>query len=250
MRLEVRELLKEQDANTSLWTDKQLNKWLNQGAKLMVAYAQPQESMGGFTCELQTVNAGLYKSEYELPEDVDEIFGAWVYIGQQQELRQCGVEKALREQNIQMIPTHFYVRKLVTKRMDGAPTGITVSSENQERRGRTMFGLHPRPASNYPITYCYYSRQFEMRNDHDIPIIPYEYREGIINYCMSKCKKSDDMYAEADYYMNEYKAFADKCRDKMISRGQEVDFPVTKIRNENCGEDDGGFYYEVGWATS
>lgn len=244
MRHEFRIAVGELDEDDSFYTNDQIDNWLNEAAKVMASIAQPIETLFQVTTSLRRGSTTEYAVEYELPPDMDELFGVTLFNGaDEHELTQINEGIARRNNQSVGIPDRFYLRGLTRKRADNGATGITVA-DLDGKRTRMMLGLYPRPAGAYPITVCYYSHHFDMKNDFDVPIIPVQFRRGLIAYALWLAKKADDAYAEANIYKAEFAEFADKCREKMINRGQETNFPVVRIRDEEDCESE----YSVGYA--
>jgi hypothetical protein len=242
MRRHLREMLKEPDPDNSLWTDLTLNEWLNEGAKMMTSSAQQNESACQFLCKLKPGSTTDYQREYILPDDFDEAISASLYNGIELALRHKDVQPSIRNNNFCGVPTHFYIRERTKKRIETDASGITITDIDSRKKARKMFGLDPRPTSAFPVTITYLALQPWMHVDSDEPTIPYEFRRGIIEYAAAQAFKSDEMYAQANLAMGEYSAYMEKLRDKMINRGQEMDFPTVKIRDE---EDPPYQQYEV-----
>ena len=246
IRLEVREALGEQDEDTSLWTNTQLDRWINEGCKVMAAIGQPIETVYQFTTALRAGSTTEYAQEYELPADTDEVFAASIYNGDESELDLCAEGKALRDVNYTGVPTHFYTRKGAKLLAHGSSTGISLGAASQDKSGKTVIGLHPRPNSAYLVTVSLFAGHHKLRTDADVPIIPIEFRRGIVAYACYLAKMSDDAYAEANIYKSDFAGYAEKMRDRNIQRGQSKSFPKVKI-----SDDDGDLLsdYEVGYAT-
>lgn len=243
MRRHLREALKEQDPDDSLWTDLTLNDFLNEGAKVMASRCQPQETAFQFTVSLVSGSTTEYQRERKLPSDVDEVFGVYVKNGVQQQLTRRSFNRSMRNADTGT-PTGFYVRRS-KKRIETNATDITVSDiDLVKRRPKLMLGLDPKPDDDYVITVFYYSLDSFMRNDADTPTIPFEFCRGIIDYAAYLAYRSDEMYATANLYLETFSAYVAGCQAKVMNEGQETEFPVMKIRDDDIAD-----LYELGRAV-
>ena len=240
MRRHLREKLKEPDPANSLWTDLTLNEYLNEGAKVLASSTEPTESIFQFTTTLQASNAALYQREYVLPGDFDKVASCSLWNGTERGLLYRDVGKSIKNNGYTGIPTHFYVREKTRKRVDTSSTGMTISDIDTLKKPRKMFGLDPAPSQALVVTVRYFANHPWMRQDTDEPDIDYEFRRGIIEYAAALAYDSDEMYAQANLCRASYNGYKEGLFNKMISRGQETEFPVVKITDE-----DDSFFYEV-----
>ena len=244
LRLEVRRVLGELTESTSLWTDNEINDWLNEGAMIMTAIAQPYECFHAFTCALQPGSTTAYLAEYPLGEDVDEVFAVWINDGtEERPLRRAGKISGIRETGV---PSHFYLRGITDQTMELRDGGFSIQPINPAvGRGRFVLGLNPAPAGAYVARIAYYGRHFLMKNDFEVPLIPPEYRRGLVNYAESMARQKDDDPEKAAQCLQSFSNFAEKLKARMVDRGDETEMPSAMLWEE---EPFGG-KIELGWST-
>ena len=93
------------------------------------------------------------------------------------------------------------------------------------------------------------SNQFLMKHDADEPLVPYEFRRGIIDYAVAQAYRSDEMYAQSNVHMTDFNEAVKGCMAKMSNQGQEQAFPTMRMRNEYEWGYPADDYYDVGYAT-
>lgn len=226
MRLEVRRAIDELTAE--FWTDAEINDWLNEGAKTLVAIAQPLQMMTQF-------NTIANQQEYVLNPDIDEIFSVNFNDGSNlYQLEPCDAKSVQwGTPSTSTYPTHFYLRFQSLATGGHAQSGIIlgpVSDDNAEPQ--MTLGLHPSPqVTGKAVTISYYARHVLMTNDLQVPQIPVEFHRGIVYYAVAQAKVKDEAYAESDKFMEKFSNYAEKLRDKVISGGQEMRFPKVTDRD-------------------
>lgn len=222
MRLEVRRAIDELTA--SFWTDAEINDWLNEGAKIMVSISQTLQSVHQFSTEQG-------KQEYLLPADLDEIFGVTLSMGGSlTQLRPTYAENVQWGNATSGVPNQFYTRSQTGESVSQDDNGLTVSKVAEGPR--TLIGFFPIPSSAYQITINYFARHGTMRNDLMCPLIPVEYHRGIINFAIAQAKVKDEAYSEANRFLEQFKEYSDRLRDKSIARGQGMEFPSVTLTDE------------------
>lgn len=221
MRLEVRRAIAELTAD--LWSDAEINDWLNEGAKIMVSNAQSVQAM----YQLTTV-AG--QQEYLLPEDVDEIFSVTYFDAGVQQLIPIDARQVQIGTNQSGNPRWFYTRNQSLQTGQMSSTGITVAdvSESEGQVPRLIIGLFPLPSAAKQLTVFYYARHYNMRVDGAVPAVPPEFRRGIVQYATALAKEKEMAYAEADRCRKMFQDYSDRLREKMICDGQDIAFPCVQ----------------------
>ncbi len=228
MILEVRRAVNEITAD--FWSDAEITDYLNEGAKIMCAEAQPLQAFFQ-----QTLTAGT--QEYVLPEDFDEVYSVALYHSANiYQLKPTSPEAAQFGNRIQSIPEYFYIRKQVAatagQQSDGS---IAVAAINDNpNAGKSVLGLWAIPNAADVLTVFYFSRHFQMRLPSDVSPIPTEYHRGPVAYAIAMCKQKDEAYGEMNtIYLPMFQQFTDKLKRKMASRGQAMEFPKVKVLGEN-----------------
>lgn len=243
LRYMLRMALGEPNASNSLYTDFVLNKFLNEGAYDMAVKCQPEETIHQITTELARGSTTEYAREYEMPAGTDEIFGASIWNGTEQQLRIRQAVPAMLNNTITGVPSRFYIRKS-RQHIETNASGITHYPSDSGNM-RFFIGLDPKPSGVFVVSVYHYARHFIMTNDNDVPVIPPEFRRTIIKYAQHLAYEMDDMHAMKNIAIAEYNAGVDACRSKMINMGQECAFPVVHIRDEEEDDYRGEDYYEV-----
>lgn len=242
MRLEVRRAVGELTESTSLYTDAELNDWLNEAAVVMTSIAQPFESFFSFTCSLQPGSSSAYLAEYPLPETVDEIFAvSYSDGGRQVPLKRADNITGIR---IEGQPSHFYTRYLSKQTAELRDTGIVVQPIKPDGKARMVLGIYPAPSSAYVMTVSYYARHFAMDSDFEVPIIPPEYRRGLIKYVEALAREKDDDVDLANVCRTHFGNFADQLKSRVANQGQEVELPCATIVDDDVFDG-----YQVHWST-
>lgn len=251
LRREVRRKLNESSAD--LWTDDMINDWLNEGVRTMIVIAQPLQTAFQFYPSLRSGSTSEYKGEYLLPADVDEVYSVSVFSGVNQEL-QLVDEKVVRDgARSAGTPSYCYVKDqtmVTTEQLSAAP-GISLTGVNSDNTqdARKVLGLYPAPSSSgTAITVFYFSKGFDMATDTQIPhAIPLAFHRGIVHYATSLAKEIEEASAEADREMGKFQEYAKALKEKMIARGQQLEFPTV---NEREDYDNNGLDFNVGYVTS
>jgi hypothetical protein len=73
------------------------------------------------------------------------------------------------------------------------------------------------------------------------------FHRGLIHYATSLAKEIEEASAEADREMGKFQEYAKALKEKMIARGQQMEFP-TVAESEDTGISYGS-NFRVGWAT-
>lgn len=229
MRLEVRRQLGEPVAD--LWSDEELNDWLNEGAMLMASASEALQAFFQKTC---TSGVG----EYLLPAAVAKVTGVKYYNGTQTTLRPTDPSLSEVPNGDQPVgtPTLYYVRQYVSQTAyQGTDGDIDLAnvSEN-ENAGRSVLGLRAIPGSSTDTFTVYFiPRHFLMVSDGDVSPIPLEYHRGIIAYATGLAKEKEEAYAEAnEIFYPKFKEFKDQLKREMIARGQVQAFQKAKVVDE------------------
>lgn len=225
LRLEVRRALHELEAD--LFSDNEINDWLNEAAKIMVSNAQPVQAIHQFT----TVAS---QQEYLLPVDLDEIFNVTHYDTGVNNLRYVQPNQVQIGGDQTGVPGFFYIRNQALKTGQMTSTGLTVADANMSDPGiaRTVIGLFPVPSAAKQVTVFYYSRHGQMQNDGAIPMVPPEFRRGLVCYAVALGKEKESAYAEADRHRKMFQDFSDRLREKMICDGQDMGFPCVELDDD------------------
>lgn len=224
MRLEVRRAIGELTAD--LWSDSEINDWLNEGAKILISNSQALQAI----YQLTTVAA---QQEYVLPDFIDEVFNLTLNYNGLRSLTNVRPEQVQLGTFMQGIPGWFYTRYLSQQTGDQTSSGITVDDvDPQGQHSKFVLGLFPCPNSALQLTVSYYARHFEMKTDGAVPQVPPEFRRGIVAYATALAKEKEGAYGEADRKRKEFSDFSDRLREKMICDGQS-EFPcVTTDEDE------------------
>jgi len=225
MRLEVRRAIDELTAD--LWSDAELNAWINEGAKLMTSNCQQTQAIFQ-----KTLTSG--QQEYVLPDDVDEIFSVYLHNNSSnyplKPIKPSGGQLGSASSGT---PGFFYTRYNSLHTGDHVSTGITVTAATLNQvEPKFVLGLFPVPDSAMSLTIFYFSRHYEMKHDGAIPMVPLEFRRGIVAYATALAKEKEMAYAEADRKRQEFKDFSDRLKEKMISEGHEMGFPCVSLDDE------------------
>jgi hypothetical protein len=88
-----------------------------------------------------------------------------------------------------------------------------------------------------------------MLHDAAIPAVPIEFRRGLIAYATALGKEKEMAYAEADRKRQEFTEFMGRLKEKMISMGQEMEFPMVRPDDEELYPLYGDVVYKFGKAT-
>ena len=223
MRLEVRRGLNE--ATADLFADSEINDWLNEAAKVMCELAQPMQAFWQ-----KTLTAS--QQEYELPGDFDEIFS--VKLTNSSNIEDLSPIEAGDAQFGAFgtgTPSRYYLRYLTTQRADQTASGIILTNIASTQ---TVIGFYPAPSSALTVTVYYHPSHYKMQTDASVPWVPVQFRRGLVSYAIARGKEKERAYQEADRFQGQFVQFAEKLRDKMITRGQGAFFP--KVRS--AGDDD------------
>lgn len=227
MRLEVRRAIDELTA--SFWTDQEITDWLNEGAKIMCSDAQPIQA----TKQILTVQS---QQEYDLGQDVDEIFGVTYLRSTLFQLKPIDQRQVQFGNPLTGLPQYYYIRQ-VSSQFAGQVSGggQQVTNVNADPTvGTTVLGLWPISSANSEqITISYFARHFNMTNDKDVSPIPLEFHRGIVSYAIAMAKMKDEAYGEASQvFLPMFQQFKDRLKEKMMNRGQEAAFPKVQMRDE------------------
>ena len=225
MRLEVRRAIAELAAD--LWSDSEINDWLNEGAKIMVSNAQNIQAMHQFTTVAGT-------QEYSLPDDIDELFAATYYNNGIIQLAPADARNIQQGTNFTGISRWFYTRTSTAQTSGQGASGITLGTVDaaNPRLPHLVLGLYPIPAAATQVTVFYYSRHYTMRTDGSVPAVPPEFRRGIIAYATALAKEKEMAYGEADRKRKEFQEFADRLREKMVTDCQDIAFPTVRTDDD------------------
>jgi len=221
LRTQVRLILQEPAETTnSLWTDSEINDYLNEAAEVICADVQPIQAV-----ELLTSTAGV--QEYLLPDTVKEVFAVSYLSGNNLiPLNPTNPHYATEDTPYRGIPdlyyTRAYTRKTANRATDGTMDLDDVTATANEHR--IVLGLVPAPsATGAQIVAQTYSKHYTMSSDSDNPIIPIESQRAIIAYAVAMAKQKEQAYAEiTTVYMPMFKDFKDQLKKKMIDRGVQA----------------------------
>lgn len=228
MRLEVRRQLGEPVAD--LWSDEELNDWLNEGAMLMASESEALQAFFQKTCTSGT-------GEYLLPANVSKVTAVKYFNGTLLTLRPT--DPALLNMDGDQptgTPTLFYVRQYVSQTaFQGTDGDIDLANVSENANaGRSVLGFWAIPGSSTDtFTVFYIPRHFLMASDGDVSPIPIEYHRGIIAYATALAKEKEEAYAEAnEIFYPKFKDFKEKLKREMVARGQVQAFNKAKVVDE------------------
>lgn len=209
------------------FTDAEITDYLNDGQRLMVEVAQPLQIFYQFSTNIN-------QQEYLLPATVDQVFDVALYYGSLFHLQ--WIDPRLIQQGVGFPgrPDHYYTRQYAKQTagqtVGSSTSGITVAEQfpnfsSAEQYG-TMLGLYPIPNAVAQCTVSYYSQALDMVNNADQPVIPFQFREGLVAYAVHKCKEKDDAYAESNLYLEKFDQFktglANKERYKGVASARKI----------------------------
>lgn len=231
MRLEVLRALNAED--DTFFDTTSINDWLNEGIKTMCSVAQPLQAVATFT----TV-AGKQEYFEDVPKDIDQIFGMYIYQNNSFKLEQTDIRWIADGMgNRQGRPTKFYTRRY-SQQTGSINSAGNITPANIPNGPAFVVGLDPKPASAMQVTMYYYPRHYNLTDDLDVPIaIPDEYHRGVIAYAVALGKEKEAAYGEAERWRGIFREYADRLRIKSISRGVLDKFP----RVRTCDEDSRAF---------
>lgn len=250
MRTEVRRALFEMTAD--LFTDAEITAWLNEAAKTMVKIAKPVDVAYSFN-PTQIGVTGVYNHEYAMPEGCDEIFEVFLENTDNQ-LTPLPLKsyKSLHATtgNASGVPAWCYTRKYsftYTRRTTSGIDTTAISGVTEEsQEPRIILGLYPKPTSTTPTIWVhYYGRHFTMAQDADVPVVPYEYRRGMVHYATAMAMIKDAANMDSDWHMGKFTNYANQFKEDMISKGQDLSFPY--VVDDEDEEHFPGF--GVGWLS-
>lgn len=237
MRTEVRRALFEMTAD--FFTDAEIDAWLNEAAKLMVKIAKPMDTVYSFNPSVIGATT-VYQHEYPMPEGCDEIFEVFLENGDNN-LYPLPLKrfKALHGSvgNAAGVPQWCYTRALAFETLRRTTSGVDTAAisgvAESAQEPRIILGLYPKPQSTTPTIFVhYYSRHFTMDADAEVPIVPVEYRRGIIHYATAMGMIKDSANADSDWHMTKFKDYSSQFKEDMIFKGQDLSFP-TMIDDED-----------------
>lgn len=228
MRLEVRRQLGEPVAD--LWSDDELNDWLNEGAMLMAAES---EALQAFFQKTATSGVG----EYLLPSAVAKVTGVKYFGSSIMTLMPMDPSLASEGDQVTGTPTNYYIRQYVSQTVyQGTDGDLDIANVSENiNAGRTTIGLWSIPnSSTDTFTVFYIPRHFVMVSDMDVSPIPMEYHRGICAYATAVAKEKEEAYAEAnEIFYPKFKDFKEKLKREMVARGQVQAFHKAKVVDEN-----------------
>ena len=222
LRKEVRRILQEPlETTASLWTDEELNDYLNEAAVVMTSEAQPIQDV----CVLLSVQG---QQEYPLPPQVHEIYSISFQHGNSlQPLTPVNPRVGSEYSRYLGIPCSFYVRAMTPNLNNRATTGLAdvdpIDSQNSKVHSMVL-GLSPLPQSTgNQIVIQFYADHFVMTNDLDVPIIPVDCQRGLIAYAVAIAKQKEQAYGEiTTVYMPQFQEFMSRLKKKNIDRGIQM----------------------------
>lgn len=245
LRLAVRRAL---DAvnDTRFFSDAEINDALNEGLQTLCAIAESLQAAHQFTTELEPGSTN-FKQEYALPDDVLEVFAVALNNGDVRDLDEISAGRALVGARGAGVPTHYYLRGYTKDRFQIQQSSIEKkpAERGSNPPARFVLGFDPPPAGEYLITVFYFSVHDRMESDADIPSIPVWCHRALVKYAESLMCEKDSAKAEADRAMMKFNEYAEKLRDRMITRGSANRLPEVKDPDE--GEDVPAFY--AGYAS-
>lgn len=228
-----------------LFSNYEIDTWINEGARIMCSEAK---TLTNYFQRLTVLN----RQEYELPDDVDEIFGVWFQNGQPLQQRPIQEKKGFQGSGV---PMQYYIRKgaLIFAGQTNAPSNDIVLSDIPQpttgRKPKMIIGLYPIPAQSANLTIGYYARHYYMNVDNDEPAIDEEYQRGIIAYATAQGKRKQSAMPEHDKEMATFNDFKARNNEKAMNNGQLMEFPRMKIRGRNQDDYGGTSWLYVGDAT-
>lgn len=222
LRKEVRRILQEPSETTaSLWTDEEINDWLNEAAVVMTSEASPIQDI----CVINSVHG---QQEYPLPPQVNEIFSvSYQYGNGLQPLTPVNPRIGSENSRYLGVPAHFYVRAFTPNTNNRTSSGLAdvdpIDPQNSKAHSMVL-GLSPLPqASSNQIVIHFYAEHFRMSNDADVPIIPVDCQRGLIAYAVAMAKQKEQAYGEiTQVYMPQFTDFVGKLKKKNIDRGIQM----------------------------
>lgn len=252
LRREVRRKLNESSAD--LWTDDAINDWLNEAVRTMIVISQPLQTAFQFYPSLRDGSTGEYKSEYVLPLDVDEVYQVTAHNGSNFPLQLVDESVIADGTRVSGSPEYCYIKDSTTVTVEplSVAPGLAIKALNSDdgQVSRKVLGLYPVPSTaESAITVFYFSKGCDMTNDNQIPhAIPLAFHRGLVHYATSLAKEIEEASAEADREMGKFQEYAKALKEKMIARGQQMEFPRV-CESEDNGLPSGGSNFQVGWAT-
>lgn len=245
MRLEVRRALQEMEAD--FFTDAEITSWLNEGAKLMTKIAKQMQGVIIVTPALIGATT-MYQTEYALDDDVDEVFSVFIEDGANnpRELPRREFKILHGSDSSAGTPSLYYLRTYTREIVQHTTTGLSVADINATSGdSRIVIGFYPRPSTASKLIYVYYyPRHYTMSSDSDYPVIPVEYRRGLVHYANYLGFTKDGAPADADREMASFQSYCKEMKATLIDGGGDTGFPRVL-----CDEDEGYDSPSVGWLT-
>lgn len=211
------------------WSDAEINSYLNEGAKVLVAETQPLQSFFQ-----KALVSG--QQEYVLPADFDEEFTVQIHDGvNNYDVYPIHSSEAQQSNAWSGRPTYFYLRKDVASRYDQDTTTSNITETSLglgPNAGRSVIGFTPIPdSSSYTLNLFYFSKHFQMVNDSDVSPVDVTFHRAMIAYAAALCKQKDDSYGEFSFHMDLFSNFKKGLRKKAVARG------LTSFSKVRCVED-------------
>lgn len=210
LRDEVRGLMNDVDAD--LITDREINKWLNEGLVHLTLKAQMLED----SCQFDTV---ANQREYPLPFRSGDIKSVWFYTGSRQhELLPRRFEQATEgSRQTSNVITHYYKRlntaNIHTQDSTSAITRNTNGNKGTDQIPMYVVGLFPTPTVAQKVTVYMYIPHPKLRKSRDLVRIPEEFHFGPVAYALFKAYSKEKAYAEARHYSEVWNDIIDQARE-------------------------------------
>jgi hypothetical protein len=244
MRFQLRFGLQQLNPVTSQYTDKMLNKLLNEAAQTLSAEAECFQRV----CQKPTT-AGI--QEYQLPGDVNKILDVKWLQGSLFEMTYTEPWKA--QGNVKLIgtPTYFYIKEGIAELSpQGGDNDIDIQPVSPTGVGRDQaIGLYPCPGGAGPLTIWYFARHPFMNSDNTEPKIQQEFHRGIVEFAKYWCWEAQGALAEADRAKKNYSDYKERLKEINsfnMSDGLKIDYR----KNHLFGDSPGGTQWiYVGDAT-
>src|SRR3984957_1817356 len=217
------------ELNPRLWTNAELNDWLNEAAQVMSAECE---------CFQRTIQAMwnpnyFYNNGQEmvLPNDfLAAIDVKWL----QGSLFDQEPSNFWDDQGNALVkgtPFRYYIKQGVDELTPQGPTSPNIppsplpATPGVGDQPTAVFGLYPQPSQGQgPLTIFYLARHPQMTNDAQTPKIPIEFHRGLVEYAKVFAKESEGAIDEADRALKKYSDFKERLKERnsfnMITGGK------------------------------
>lgn len=210
LRDEVRGLMNDVDAD--LITDRELDRWLNEGLVHLTLQAQMLED----SYQFDTV---ADQREYAIPFQSGDIKSVWYYTGSRQhELELLRFNQSMEgSRQTSNIITNYYKRlntaNTVSQDSTSAITRGTRGNAGTDKIPLYVIGLFPTPTVAQKVTVFMYVPHPKLRKSRDLIRIPFEFHFGPVAYALFKCYSKEKAYAEARHYSEVWNDILDQARE-------------------------------------